>query len=90
MSASCESCRWWSPISDEDHEYLAGVVETTGGTRWGRCRFVVDTNDQRDELHGQHSTRAYPQDASGYSAWLEVRSDFGCIEHEPASLRGQG
>lgn len=70
----CGSCRWFklSPYPED-------APEGEDPTRWGRCSFVNDNAEHGDPK--PRSIRAYPQDASGYSAWLVVRTDFGCIEH---------
>jgi hypothetical protein len=78
---TCETCvHFRRYVPDEDGRIWGGPegLAQAEAPRWGTCTFVIDTNDAR---HEPHSERAYPQDASGYQAWLMVREDFGCIEH---------
>jgi hypothetical protein len=80
---SCETCRHWQPLQwpaemrsedgfalyDENDEPIIAPLE------WGNCRRVDDLGPS------SQSSRFYVQDASMYSASLNTRSDFACIEH---------
>lgn len=87
--STCATCRWFSP-SDYDGPHDPETGDELEPGRWGTCSFILDSGGVVERYQdGQlvrevkpHSARAYPQDASGYSAWLVVRQDFGCVEHE--------
>lgn len=80
MTEHCETCVHFDRHEPDQARFGApDGVEGDELLRWGNCRFVIDTNNAREE---PHSERAYPQDASGYRAWLMVREDFGCIDHQ--------
>lgn len=87
--STCESCahfRGHEPGFDGRIWGAPEGVDDAEASRWGTCEFVIDTNDAHE---GPHSERAYPQDASGYRAWLMIREDFGCVEHQPANKETQ-
>lgn len=82
MSEHCETCVHFRRYEPDPEGRFWGAPDGVRGAeslRWGTCDLIIDTKDARVQ---PHSERAYPQDASGFSAWLMVREDFGCIEHE--------
>ena len=77
---NCGDCRHFEVYEIEEFERREYPGAEMG---WGTCSFLRDSESYY-ERHGEEnppqSDRAYPQDASGYHAWLRVRSDFGCVE----------
>jgi len=68
MNGRCETCKWFGPASSPPAD-----------GDWGTCGFLADPNFGLDD---PHSERAFTRGAHGdYWSWLDVRADFGCVEH---------
>lgn len=82
----CETCKHWSNPHKELIETYWGLPDEERGSSdknleapgmWGVCELVA--------FGGPHngSERFYVVDGSMYTASLNTRDDFGCVEHEP-------
>lgn len=79
---SCGDCRHWGGSLDSPGPPWEQKVEECGGPQacWGRCERAGNCQPE-----GQ---RFYCQDKEDYSAWLETRSDFGCVDWEAKAPTG--
>jgi hypothetical protein len=81
-NASCASCKHWKPFFDvanfdPEHDYTKDWCKRHG-RRWGRCARTC----MHDGVADDQLSIAVTQDGSDYSAGLETRDDFGCVQWE--------
>lgn len=66
MSGSCKDCRHW---------YTHPCVKEKN---IGSCQLATSSDAQPDNP----STLAWAEDTEQYSAWLNTKPEFGCVQFE--------
>lgn len=74
----CLTCKHFSVDHEVAYSYQTEAMRV--GKTWGVCRKVKHGEGFKPS---DGTVMAFTMDASDYSSHLSVRSDFGCILHEP-------
>lgn len=80
LSARCATCKYWQ----HENEPYSKAIDAK------RCKYAVHIPDAQewDENYNNvlknefSGTKAFVNDASGYSACFYTKADFGCNQHE--------
>ena len=81
----CKTCRYWVKPAEDAYE--------EDDREWGRC-FLAQTSDGISQswkwcenedrwIVTPLVTLARSVDAERYSAYLQVKPDFGCVQYDP-------
>ena len=83
--STCETCVHWEGLSYSG-DHARGDYEKPEPGEWGRCILIGEREVGSGRRAEKPTTpRAFTRDGSDYWSSLVTRSDFGCIEHTPAS-----
>lgn len=75
---TCGTCVHW----EEPDEFMQEFYKPDGGPEgpaWGHCLLARSVDGEPKNLN----TLAFALDSEEYSARLNTRADFGCVQHEP-------
>lgn len=91
---TCNSCKYWGTGDDEDNKLKDRLKPCTkmrmfyDSTEW-----PADDEDREEYLDTRvikeefKDNKAFVQDGSDYHAELLVMGDFGCVHHEPSTMK---
>jgi len=72
MDGRCKTCKWWDAKGGSDVR-----------AEWGSCRLAGSCGADADYPESKAWADSDESDIFADDSWLNTRSDFGCVQHEP-------